>query len=329
MELHVVQRDPLGVLASTKFVVERARRVSICPGKLKEAAAMIARRFEQGLDNQDLDYVSTGSIERDVQAIFLEDAVNFCFWAAKDRQKWQVELESGEVTQGGWHGLSACFKRALKENVSLLDAAYVALISDHDARKLLRGVGGVEIPLLRQRADILRETGAVLLKTFSGAFMNILTLSDFDSAKLISLVKEHFSSFRDVSVFHGKDIVFLKRAQILCNDLDRVMRPRGRAMKGLEELTAFADYKLPQVLRMFGVLEYDKELADKVDAYIEISHDSVEEIEIRASTIWAVELLRQMIPRMSAGDIDNTIWVMSQSIQDRAKPYHRTRTIYY
>ena len=86
---------------------------------------------------------------------------------------------------------------------------------------------------------------------------------------------------------------------------------------------------MSQILRSFDVIKYSDELSNKVDNYIEIAHDSEEEIEIRAATIWSVELIRQQIPDLTAGEIDNTIWLMSQSMQGQVKPYHRTRTIYY
>ena len=97
----------------------------------------------------------------------------------------------------------------------------------------------------------------------------------------------------------------------------------------LDMLTAYADYKLPQLLRMYGVINYEKSLAEKIDALIEIVHDSREEIEIRSATIWAIELLRQRINTLTAGEIDNTIWLLSQGIQNETKPYHHSRTIFY
>ncbi len=62
-----------------------------------------------------------------------------------------------------------------------------------------------------------------------------------------------------------------------------------------DQLTAFADYKLPQLLRYQGVMVYIPELAAPVDAYQEIVAGSAPEIEIRAGTVWAVELLRRAL----------------------------------
>jgi hypothetical protein len=99
------------------------------------------------------------------------------------------------------------------------------------------------------------------------------------------------------------------------------------------QLTAFADYKLPQVLRHLGILHYEKELARKVDEGILLEPGGAEEVEIRANTIMAVELIRQELAReengMRAFEIDWFLWNMGQHESFRVKPYHRTSTIFY
>ena len=68
----------------------------------------------------------------------------------------------------------------------------------------------------------------------------------------------------------------------------------GRGLGDLhrtEELTVFVDYKLPQVLRRLGVLRYAPHLADQIDRLEPLEADSREEIEIRAATVWAGELM--------------------------------------
>src|SRR5262249_30657717 len=101
----------------------------------------------------------------------------------------------------------------------------------------------------------------------------------------------------------------------------------------LDRLTAFADYKVPQLLRRQGVLVYAAALAERVDSYTPIPHDSEEELEIRAATIWAVELLRRALDRRGiarpASAIDYRLWAASQAADPEMRPYHRTLTIYY
>jgi hypothetical protein len=101
----------------------------------------------------------------------------------------------------------------------------------------------------------------------------------------------------------------------------------------MDKLTAFADYKLPQVLRQLGILTYSLKLTHKVDNRILLFPGSVEEIEIRANTIWAVEVIRQQIEQLGrslkAFEIDWLLWNMGQEDTYRTKPYHRTKTIFY
>ncbi len=230
---------------------------------------------------------------------------------------------------GGWYGLKKCFDRARAENIPIFDAGYLRLISHAEAEHLFRGAGGVRIPLLAERLDNLHEASNVLVEKFGGRFMNVLEESGWDAIALAQPITRHFSSFRDTSLWRGQAVHFLKRVQIVSNDIIYALKREGKTLRRIDELTAFADYKLPQVLREMGILEYSTALLEKVDNEVAISHNSPEEIEIRAATIWAVELLRQEIKTLTAGDIDNLLWLLSQNMQEKARPYHKTRTIYY
>jgi len=329
MKLEILHDDPLAVLGSTRSVVENAKFVFIDERQLNELAQAVAARFKGGFAAAEMGFRSVGDLEQDAQLIFLEDTVNFSFWVGKNELKWRVGLPDGAATQGGWFALVACFERALAARRPILEAAYLADISPADGRDFFCGLDGVEIPLLDERLNNFRESGRVLLERFDGRFVNAVEEAHFDAPTAAKLIVENFSSFRDVSKWDGTDVCFYKRAQICAYDLGYVFRTAGKTVVRTEGLTAFADYKVPQILRLFGVLRYEKELADRIDNYFELPHDSREEIEIRAASIWAVELLRQRAPQLTAVEIDNTLWLMSQDIQAASQPYHRTRTIFY
>ncbi len=319
--------DSLGILASVKSVMDGSKFVRINENNLDTLTKKVLERFGKGLDTLDQGFDSTSDTESDIQLIFVETCVNFCFWPDKDNPKWEVEWPKGNKA-GGWYGLVNCFKRALAEEVPVLDAGYLAEISTDDAKNIFRGENNTDIPLLTKRVKDLREAGLVLMQKFGGRFSNALEEANYDAVELVGLIVREFPSFRDISLLDGKEIFFLKRAQICPNDLDYALR-KTKPITRLNELTAFADYKLPQILRMFDILEYESGLAEKVDSMTEIPHDSREEIEIRVASVWAVELLRRKIGTLTAGNIDNVLWLLSQDIQSEAKPYHRTRTIFY
>lgn len=326
MELEVTKDDPLGILASTLPIVKNADFVFIHEDKLQGISDKIIERYGTGLNDYELGVTNSKNIEQDLQLVFIEDVVNFSFWPTNGQKKWEVEWPVGAPAVGGWYGLVACFKRGLAEGVPILNAKYLSTISDSEAHYFFRGSNDTFIPLLEERVKNLREAGSVLLQKFNGNIRALIELSNYDAIEIVKNITENFPSFRDISNIKGNEIKFLKRAQICPNDFSYLLKDK---ITNLDKLTAYADYKLPQILRMFGVISYKDSLSKMIDDVIEIPHESREEIEIRAATIWAVELLRQKIGKLTAGEIDNTLWVMSQDIQNEAKPYHRSRTIYY
>jgi hypothetical protein len=350
-ELNIYTEDPMNILNSARQVINNSRFVYLNIDNLDPLAKLIKERFDNGelkkIEKEfgaqimeDLALYSTIPISKIadcLQLIFLENAINFCFWPDKDQPKWTVEWPKGTKPIGGWYGLEKCFKRALDEEIPILDAKYLQELTVRQARRFFRGKSSkVTIPLLKERIDCLREIGDVLVKKFDGKFINVLGKSYRDNAYsatwFVRLIMDNFPSFRDVSSLNRTThIAFLKRAQVCANDIGYALKKIDKKMSGLEDLTAYADYKIPQILRLFGIIEYDKSLAEKIDNMTEIPHDSREEIEIRSASIWAVELLRQMLGNMTAGEIDNIIWLISQDdeIQSQAKPYHRSRTIFY
>jgi predicted dithiol-disulfide oxidoreductase (DUF899 family) len=150
----------------------------------------------------------------------------------------------------------------------------------------------------------------------------------------VELLAGDFSSFRDQAVYQGESVFFYKRAQLFAADLHGALFGKGLgSFRDIKELTAFADYKLPQVLRHVGVLEYAPALMEKVDRMIHLTPGGEEEVEIRASTLWAVELIRREMNNLgkdrTASEIDWLLWNLGQDDRFRAKPYHRTVTIFY
>src|SRR5579883_3025831 len=118
--------DPFGVLRSTASVVEDARSVSIDLNSIDDMAERIISQLQQGLEPVGEHFGALRSSEDDVQLIFLEDVVNFCFWAERDQPKWSIEYPASAAPLDGWYALVGCFERALAEGVPILDARFLA-----------------------------------------------------------------------------------------------------------------------------------------------------------------------------------------------------------
>jgi hypothetical protein len=188
--------------------------------------------------------------------------------------------------------------------------------------------------MLDRRLANAREVGRVLRDSFGGQFANAVEQAGGSAVSLVELLAAHFSSFRDEAVYRGAPVRLLKRAQITVVDIFGTFQGHawGR-FEDIGELTAFADYKIPQVLRAQGVLAYSEELAAKVDQKVELAPGSEAEVEIRAAMIWAVEWIRQELEKLgrilAPYQLDWLLWNIGQESIPNERPYHRTRTIFY
>jgi hypothetical protein len=262
--------------------------------------------------------------------VFVLDVLNHCFWPRSDRPPWSV-LYDGKYYSGYW-GLAASLKRAIEKNIPLTDSLFLSRLSADVLKGVFEGVG--EIPLIEERLVNLREAGQVLIREWRGDVVNLIRSAGNEAGRLVDLVVSSFSSFRDEALYKGKKIYFWKRAQIFAYDLHLAFGGKGLGnFIDIEDLTAFADYKLPQVLRHLGVISYESELARRIDNMEWLQPGCEEEIEIRAMTIWAVEEIRKALAgkgeKVSSAQIDGWLWKLGQSDEFRQKPYHRCRTIFY
>jgi hypothetical protein len=333
------QPDPLGVLSSTREVLLHARSVQIDPAYLAPLAHVLLGHSAPGASAlatpawSEAYHFFDGS-ERTVNWLLVLDAVNFCFWAEHGQEKWRIAYR-GEVLNGYW-AQAAALRRAVEEHRPLWDAGYLSNMDSQELATIFRGQASDEpgIPLLAERLHCLREVGQVLAEHYAGQFSRLIAQTGQSAVALTLALAEHFPSFRDVATYAGREVRFFKRAQICAADLHNAFGGQSwGTFADMDALTIFADYKLPQVLRHYQILVYAPELAARVDRQQLLAAGSTEEVEIRAATIWACELLRREIVRQGAGatsavEIDQLLWHLGQDAT-QMQPYHRVRTIWY
>ncbi len=317
-------------------VLESSKRISETSGRVRidrQALGRLAGEWlSEGVEVPAWDNVHhfVGEGADTVSYLLVLDSLNFCFWPAREKARWEVRL--GSESLSGYLALAASLKRAMETGVPVTKADYLAEMSQETLTDILGGRG--DLQLMERRLVILRELGQVLQGAYGGEACRLLDAAGGSAVGLVRLLATQLESFRDVAEYRGQDAFFYKRAQIFAADLYGTFQGKDwGAFKDIDQLTAFADYKLPQVLRHLGILQYDMELAQKVDAEILLEPGGPEEVEIRANTIWAVEELRREMGRrgqdLRAFEIDGILWNMGQQDRYRTKPYHKVRTIYY
>jgi hypothetical protein len=327
------------VLSSTVWVVEHATNVWINKDRVEPVSAALLARYTPTTEPIWYErFHFLDGTERTVNWLLLLDALNFCFWAEKGQPRWRIDYH-GEILDGYW-AEAASLTRAVEEGIALWDAEYLSTMSREDLAHIFRsvqeadGLAGEMIPLFDKRLEHVHEVGRILLERYDGQFARAVEQAGRSAVKLTLLLAHDFSSFRDIAAYRDHEIRFFKRAQICVADLYGAFGgKRWGAFSDLVKLTIFADYKLPQVLRHYRVLEYHPRLAERVDNQELLAPGGEEEVELRAATIWACELLRREMLHTSgrtitAVEIDLLLWYLAQNTSGM-RPYHRTRTIYY
>ncbi len=284
-------------------------------------------KLKHWLSDSPFQLTSIPTDEEKLAFLTVFNSLSFSYWGSP---KWRVNF-SGYIIDGTW-AMLACLGRSVTSGVISLDANKLAELPEITFKEIL--AGSVEIPLLYERLQNIRDIGQVIANRYGGKFTNFVEESKFDAQLMLSRLTSDFSSFSDVSNYNDLTVGFYKRAQLLVSDIcNSFQHSRRLNVRGLETLTACADYKLPQVLRYYEILDYSRELIDSIVMGNELSSGSPEEVEIRANTIHAVELIKERLQNnlifVTASQINDLLWLEGQTKLPNDEPYHRTRTTAY
>jgi hypothetical protein len=339
--------DPLGILAPCAAVVNAARFVAIdreaadrLAGELRRNQALppawdAATHFQAG---------GGEAIEQTIGWTFVLDALNFCFWAQGPDPAWRWRIASGGSLHDGYMALAIALRDAARAGVPLWERDWLANVDEAALSRIFAPApGSAPIPLLAERVANLRELGRNLPAGDAGRrpWTTFVERSGGSAPELVRTVVDTFPSFNDVAAWVPPGaaepaiaVPFLKRAQILASDLWGALTgmPGSPRLADREQLTAFADYKVPQVMREAGILIYAPTLAGRIRRRDLLAPGSREEIEIRSATIWGCELVRQGLGdggAHTAADVDWLLWNAGQTLGADPEPYHRTVTIFY
>ena len=252
-------------------------------------------------------YHFTGDERSVASFVLVLDTLNYCFWP---EPRWVFDYE-GESLNGYW-ALASSLKTAIRAGRPILAAGYLSKISPDELAELLGGQG--RLSLMEQRAAGLRELGRLALDRYDGDLAAIVESAGGDAGRLVETVRDCLPSFRDCVEYRGADRMAFEAGSDSWPPISTVRWPANGLgdLARIDSLTTFADYKIPQILRHFGVMRYSNDLARKVDGRLQLPACGSPEVEIRAATIWAVELLRAELLKLgidrSAVQLDWLLW---------------------
>jgi hypothetical protein len=148
---------------------------------------------------------------------------------------------------------------------AITNPEFYSRITKEQLQMIMRSDNDVQIPLFEERLSVLHEVGSILLEKYDGTFITCITQAEKSAMKLLNIIVENFPCFRDEAEYNGKSVSLYKRAQILIGDIWNFFGGKGWGeFEDIDQLTMFADYRIPQVLMYFGVLSYSDELMEKL-----------------------------------------------------------------
>lgn len=321
------------VLESLRPVVETPRHVHTHHEKILEHAGWLAYEelpFPQFL----LPFGIGGNREQTIDFILVSTTINFAFTDFETHEVFQVDFAGRRWSDA--EALFACLKRAADEGVPVLDGRYLRSVQREDLERIFQGVS--RMPLLEERAEILREVGEVLSRGYGGFFHNFVAAHPprlyADGKGILERLVAEFPRFNDVTKFNGQEVKFYKLAQLgLWMLHSGLARSGGFKLEDIKRMTAFADYIVPLALRLMGILSYSGELEEAIQNWRPLARDSREEVEIRAQTLYATAIFTEQINKRRPGDrqiiipqLDARLWTHFHA---SFIPHHLTRTIMY
>ncbi|CAF1933450.1 unnamed protein product [Rotaria magnacalcarata] len=341
----------LSPLDSARFIMERARHVSINSSCLRKLADTISCAMMDGECTPD-DWIGSdvgppkGNDQSTIDWIFLASTLNFSFWTDDNQNESYCRKYKNNIYYG-YYALCVAINQALDDGMDIINAEYYSKLTHDQIKYIFRSTeNSSELPMLNERLNILRETGSILLKEYDGHFSRCIEQSGGSAVDLVELIVKKFPAYRDEAVYDGQKVSFYKRAQILVADIWGCFNGHGFGhFTDMDGLTMFADYRIPQVLSHEGVLIYSNELKCRLERKEEIPFGDRDECEIRAASILAVQLIvnqaNEKIPlekdtgdggqRLNAPLVDVYLWRRRRQFTDLYKqtPFHRARSIFY
>lgn len=323
-------------------LLKELKHIEIVPEGISEAAAKIQQKYDAEGAAEVISIDDDGLQFSEYLAFQLYfNSINYCFWSAgPQQQKWIFRSQIDGTEYDGSYGLYCALQ-------SLLIDSNKKLLSPHEIYKIPYQAfadhmesSSIRMPLLEQRYDMLKGVALIFLTRCEGSPLAIIEAGKYTAGGIVSTLISTFPQFVDISYYTTgesikHELLFNKRAQLLVKMWSAAceMFDYKDKISEIDTLTAFADYKVPQLLRYFGILRYSTELASSIENYELLPRDSDMEVEIRIATVTAVHLLQVELSskgcHINEAQIDSILWKMGQHSKKDIMPYHRTFSTAY
>ena len=306
------------IIKSCKYVANNSKSVKINETNLEKFIGKIKKvETEHWLAFSPYNLLDLPT-ETIINFLLVYEAIDFSFWG---NPKWTIDTDNGK--EDGSIALLYAILKYVKER----NTTDFSNITKDEFREILKG--NVEIPLFEERYHIIRDVSKIVNENMNGNFYEFIKGITIDM-ELFNIIIKYFPNFKDERKYREKTIYFYKLAQLLTSDILHIRELKENIKVDYSHLVGCSDYKIPQVMRGLGILEYSDKLSNIIDNKKEIEVNSEYEIEIRANMLVAIDLIKKKLEnKVCAIDINDYIWSQGRNKTIELKPYHLTRNTNY
>lgn len=327
------QKPP--VLSDSEYVMEHSTDVQITEYLIPLLCDKIVNEFEFETASWDAPVfpsISKQTINDVFDYFLLGNSINYCFNNTETGEKYTYKYFDTEWS--GAFGMWAALMDEYTENPDLLTEDYLKDLSVKDANEIFNRNATTDIPMLTERVECMRDVGEIL-SDCEGSFRNLFKhdqVSLYGSTGIVEFLSS-YSSYTDTRTYNSEEIVFNKRSQLVLSMLyGKVLGTEYEfEISDMDKFTVFADYGIPAGLADNEILVYSDDLSAKIENQDLLEENSREEVEIRAATVVAGNLIQEYLQEnynvnASIPVLDYVLWKMRQ---DTDVNQHLTETKAY
>ena len=319
------------VLSSLNPVIENLQTINLNLDQVMNVADWIAYEdFPPPEQN-----ISKNNPDEFIRTTMLINTLNFAFTDFENSTKYEI-IREGKVLSDS-EAMFVQIQEAISSGVQLYDGNVLSDLDEKQLKNIFKG--NIEMPMMSERLDILLNVGAKLSDDYEGDWMNFINAGPkklYDNGEgLIERLISEFPRFDDTSQYDEKyNIHFYKLAQLAFWGIHAELAGTGDFyIEDMQSMSAFADYIVPVALEVMKIVEYSEELRNKITNGEIIARDSLEEIEIRSTSLYITAKLTEEINKRRPAEksiiipqLDYRLWKQYHATH---RPHHLTITTMY
>jgi len=319
------------VLRSLNPVIENLQTINLNLDQIMNVADWIAYEdFPPPEQN-----ISKNNPDEFIRTTMLINTLNFAFTDFENSTKYEI-IREGKVLSDS-EAMFVQIQEAISSGLQLYNGNVLSDLDDKQLKNIFKG--NIEMPMMSERLDILLNVGAKLSDDYEGDWMNFINAGPkklYDNGEgLIERLTSEFPRFDDTSQYAEKyNVHFYKLAQLAFWGIHAELAGTGDFyIEDMQSMSAFADYIVPVALEVMKIVEYSEELRNKITNGEIIARDSLEEIEIRSTSLYITAKLTEEINKRRPAEksiiipqLDYRLWKQYHATH---RPHHLTITTMY